>query len=129
MVGFCTAALSFGNRGWFLTVNELGYWFSARPAPEPHDPLVDAVEAYWESMELFDHHDLDDDDEINAYAAVTYEPPMRALHRWERPAISREGAIAALRFVVRESDNFWVSDGVGAMVKAALGYLESGASS
>lgn len=93
-------------------------------ASEPHDPLVDAVEAYWKSIALFDHHNLHNDDEIDEYANLTYWPRLQVLHKWDNAAVSREGAITALRFVVKESGNFWVSDGVGAMIKAALGYLD-----
>lgn len=79
---------------------------------------------YWKGIRKFEARSFDDCDESAAYADATYVPPMEVLRAWQQPAISREGAIAALRLVVKEEDDFWANDVHGAMVKAALGYLE-----
>lgn len=100
------------------------------PHRHARDPLVDAIEAYWTGDEAYARHPICSkidvtDEEMNAACAATYGPPLDALDRWDRPAITREGAIEALRFVVRESQGHYASDGVAAMVRAALAYLEA----
>jgi hypothetical protein len=118
-----------GTGVWAVVVyprDELWYGHQKMPGNNWREPLVEAIDAYWEGFRLFENHGLDDNDEIDAYADVTYAPPLEVLDTWDRPAVTREGAIAALRFVVKEGEDFSPSDGVTAMVKAALGYLENG---
>jgi hypothetical protein len=92
-----------------------------------HDPVIDAVKAYRDGMAAFNALHEDDWSLHGGEDAVihkTYGAPLEVLDEWDQPIMTREGAIAALRFVVDENAAYWASDGVGAMVKAALGYLE-----
>jgi hypothetical protein len=116
-----------GSGIWEISVYPRnGFWrFRQMPGNYYREPLVKAIDAYREGAEKFDRHQLEDQDEIDAYADVTYAPPLEVLDTWDRPAVTREGAIAALWFVVKEAEDFSQSNGVTAMVKAALGYLES----
>ncbi len=49
---------------------------------------------------------------------------MGRLEAWEAPAITRKGAVEALRLVIDENDNLYATPVVRPMVLAALGYLE-----
>jgi len=118
-----------GTGGWAVVVyplDELWYGYQQMPGNNWREPLVEAINAYRSGMREFDRHELDDNDQIDAYADATYAPPLKTLDEWNLPALTRAGAIAALRFAVDESATSLVPDGVGAMIKAALGYLESG---
>lgn len=92
-----------------------------------HDPIIDAVQAYYDGIAAFEavkEADFDLHGGEDALIAKTYSVPLDVLDEWDQPALTREGAIAALRFVVKEHGAFWHSEGTGGMVKAALAYLE-----
>ena len=118
-----------GTGGWAVVVyprDELWYGYQQMPGNNWREPLVEAIGAYGGGRGESARHELDDSDEIDAYAEVTYEPPLAVLDGWDKPALTRAGAIAALRFAAEEGKVSWLPDGVDSMVKAALGYLESG---
>jgi hypothetical protein len=97
-----------------------------------HDPLIDMLEAYREGMTAFSALKEDDWPLHGGEDAViqkTYGAPLNALNEWDQPARTREGAIAALRFIAEETRNFWSSEGVPAMAMAALAYFEQEARS
>lgn len=83
------------------------------------------MEAYWRLPIVKQVHVTDED--MDAAVETTYGPPLAVLDTWNRPAVTRAGAVAALKYVQTEVTG--LGDGIDAMVKAALGYLESGASS
>ncbi|PBB21124.1 hypothetical protein [Mesorhizobium sp. WSM4313] len=88
------------------------------------DPLIDAIAALRAGLEDFNRNAPEDDDEAEAYAEVSYGPPMAVIEEWERPAASRQGAIEALRLVLDEMSSFAASPTVPPLVAAALAYLE-----
>jgi hypothetical protein len=92
-----------------------------------HDPIIDAVNAYYDGIAAFEavnEEDFDLHGGEDALIEKTYGAPLDALDDWDQPALTRDGAIAALRFAVKEHGAFWHSEGTGGMVKAALAYLE-----
>lgn len=95
-----------------------------RDAERHEGGLVDVIQQYRDGMAKFNEHELADNDEIQAYAAETYEPPMEILQAWSRPAQSYHEAINALRMADEE-----VKDGCKdltmSMMKAALAYFDT----
>lgn len=93
------------------------------------DPLVAAIERYRAGCEAFNVlPDFGFNDEEEARAVhLTYGPPMEALKEWDEPAVSKRGAISALRLAVEENSVHCGSDISSAMVHAALLWLEGGA--
>ncbi|WP_051000018.1 hypothetical protein [Sinorhizobium fredii] len=86
-----------------------------------HDPLVDAIAAYRAGMKDYDLNAPHDNDAADAYADISYRPPMLVLDEWSQPARSRQGAIEALRLLAEEPDCTFTDS----MIAAALGYLEA----
>lgn len=91
--------------------------------PRLRDPLVKAIEAYHAGNAAFlATPDNISDEEADAYAAKTYEPPMDDLIDWKQPARSEEGVLMALRLLRSEH---LVLRGLGtSMLDAAIGYFE-----
>ncbi|NML75272.1 hypothetical protein HHL25_14165 [Rhizobium sp. S-51] len=94
-----------------------------RPHGDTANDLLAAISAYYEGMEAFNQNDLIDNDEIQALAAVTYEPPTEALQQWSVPARNHEEAVAALRLATVELDRGDDSV-VEPMVKAAFHFFD-----
>lgn len=118
------------RRAAFASIPAIGLAPIVPAMTEPVDPIIEAIAAYEAGNAAYERHPicrtLDwTDEDMNVVVEATYGPSLRTLDEWTDPAVSRERAIAALRFVVEESRNFKQSDGVDAMVKAALAYLEA----
>lgn len=95
-------------------------------APVIVDPLLELIRAYKESFADFtENHPRDDDEGTDAYADATYAPHLANLYQWDGPAMTREGAIEALRLSVDDVGGVAGCDGADRMVRAALCYLES----
>lgn len=63
----------------------------------------------------------------NAVWESTYGAAMEALDNWKLPCTSREGAIAALKFAQKESEDYYSEPSVRSMIAAVLAYLEGAA--
>lgn len=91
------------------------------------DPLMDAINAYYEGARLF--NDLADG--VGPYAdedaaiAATYGPTDDALRNWDSPASTRKSAIAALMVARAELRDYSNSDIAKSMIAASIGYLET----
>lgn len=107
-----------------------GYWFRSLCRDEngeKTDPVVKAVQDYRDGCARFNAinsaewplHGGED-----AVIEKTYGSPLEALQNWDKPCVSRDGAIAALRFAVAEIDGFYCPETISAMIRAALAYLE-----
>ncbi|MDL2401587.1 hypothetical protein [Rhizobium mayense] len=95
------------------------------PTVQISDPLLDAINAYWAGIDDFNLNAPEDDDGANAYAGVSYGPPMRVLEEWNEPARTLEGALTALKIALRDSKGVHGSDAAEKMILAAIGYLEA----
>lgn len=101
------------------------------PASAAPDPIIDAIKAYRAGMAAYDEHPINTipgggtKEQEAAAVAATYGPPLDALENWDQPAVSRQGAIAALRLVLDGAVDFYLPDESEAMVKAVLRYLEA----
>lgn len=94
-----------------------------------HDPLVDAIKAYHDGMAAYGHIAEKDWPLHGGEMAVvhkTYGAPLDALAEWGKPARTREGAIAALRFVIEEQTNYWSTEAACTMTESVLAYLIEG---
>lgn len=88
------------------------------------DPLGAACAAYVAAREDYNANaPSDDDDAANAYAAMTWKPARDVLVNWTASAVSRSGAMAALRLAVEEEDA-GDSNVVAPLLTAALAYFE-----
>ncbi|NSX91475.1 hypothetical protein [Agrobacterium tumefaciens] len=107
-----------------------GYWFRSMTRDEngeKTDPVIAAVQDYRDGCARFNAINSADWPLHGGEDAViekTYGGPMAALENWGRPCTSRDGAIAALRHALAESEDIYCSDSIGPMLRAALGYLE-----
>lgn len=93
-------------------------------SPVSTDPLVAAIAAYREACEAFEALDWS---EVDNPASVekSYGPPLSVLQSWNKPAKSKDGAVAALQLAYDElysdhSENYAPLR----MVRAALGYFK-----
>lgn len=92
------------------------------------DPVIGMIKAYNDGNEAFcaikeaDWPSLGGED---AVIEMTYGAPMKQLDNWSQPCTSMAGAIAALRFALQESEDFYCEPSVTSMITAALGYLET----
>jgi len=93
-------------------------------APAVSDPLVEAINAYRAGMQDYNGNSPDDTQGADDYIEVSYGPPMERLEAWKAPAITRKGAVEALRLAIKENSDYYANSLVGSMVLAALGYLE-----
>lgn len=98
---------------------------TAALAPIIADPLLDAIMSYQAGLLDFRENSPDDDEDADAYAERSYGPHLNRLNDWDGPAVTRGGAIEALRISLTEVDGVYGSEAADRMVKAALGYLES----
>lgn len=88
------------------------------------DPLVEAIDAYQAGCKAYNEHPSVDEPGVDEDAIIrsTYGPQMDRLFSWDEAAVSREGAIAALRFM--GDVNF--CDGMAKPMRlAVLRYLEA----
>ncbi|WIJ26583.1 hypothetical protein [Devosia sp. RR2S18] len=88
------------------------------------DPIIDAIRAYEAGMRDYRDNAPDDEEGAAAYVEKSYGPALRVLETWDKPAVTRFGAMAALRLAVEEAAKFAGSDSLDAMLAAALAYLE-----
>ncbi len=56
---------------------------------------------------------------------ATYGAPSEVLRSWDAPALTVQGAIEALEFVIDEMNNFGCEKTMRPMVNAALAYLKA----
>ena len=85
----------------------------------PHDPRVAQIAAYRAGLTAY--HSLPGEE---AGDHTTYDGPMEVLLSRDGPALTREGAVAALRLDLLDA-KFSIADPVTTkMIGAALGYLE-----
>ncbi|WP_074061063.1 hypothetical protein [Rhizobium etli] len=92
--------------------------------PVVTDPLIDAIAAYRSGLADFNQNAPEDDMGSNAYGEITWKPAHAVLASWTRPAISREGALEALRIAHWELDYSGDSAMIVPMMAAALSYFE-----
>ena len=76
----------------------------------PVDPLLDLIAEYRRQMVDYDINCPNDSEGMDAYAGVTFLPPMRRIENWSEPARTAQGAREALRLALQESENFMSSD-------------------
>lgn len=89
------------------------------------DPILDAIDAYRRGCAAYDAHSicrmLDYTEEYHDQAvAETYGPALEVLDNWDRPAVTLEGAIAALTLALEDEGESFKDQ----MIDAALAYLE-----
>lgn len=93
-------------------------------SPVSTDPLVAAIAAYRKACEAFEALDCAEVDNPTS-VEKTYGPPLSVLQVWNKPAKTKNGAIAALRLA---HDELYTDHTEGyaplRMVRAALGFLE-----
>lgn len=87
------------------------------------DPICHAINNFREGFADYSANAPEDDAEASVYAEISYRPPRRVLLSWSAPAVTREGAVAALKLAKEAVEND-DHDIVLPMVKAALAYLE-----
>ncbi|MBZ7921633.1 hypothetical protein LAC81_07550 [Ensifer adhaerens] len=87
------------------------------------DPLIRAIASYKRQMALFNRMAMLGGEDLEVLAEKTYRPPLAVIAAWEKPALSREGAMAALKLADEGCrDNDLVI--TGPMIRAALAYLQ-----
>jgi hypothetical protein len=91
------------------------------------DLLLQAIDDYRFGGDQYDAlpGDMNEDAQRSAYDGLVGKP-MTVLEEWDRPAVTREGALAALRLARQELEEGGSEDIVRAMVSAALAFLEEG---
>ncbi|MBN9333275.1 hypothetical protein [Devosia sp.] len=96
------------------------------PVKIRHDPLAEAIANYRDGLASFEAYSRTDvtDEERDAFAEKSYQPPMGILDVWDRPATSHHGAVEALRLAAEENAQFGGSGMVGALLYAALAYFD-----
>lgn len=98
---------------------------SAAVAPIIADPLLSVSNAYKSGLAAFNAipDDILTRENEEQFVADTYADAHDQIAAWDQPAMTRDGAIEALRFM-KEQDVF--SDAFGEPLRrAVLGYLES----
>ncbi|MBB3453928.1 hypothetical protein FHT86_002184 [Rhizobium sp. BK313] len=91
-------------------------------ADEEPEPLLIAINDYKAGIADFLANAPEEDEAANAYADTSYIAPMAKLEKWCRPALTRNGALAALQLAYdanRDGDYCLV----GPLVSAALKYF------
>ena len=100
--------------------------FAATPtAAFAYDPIVDAIQAYRDGLADFNANAPMDDHGANVYAEESYLRPMNNSAGWSQPAVTKRGAIEAIRLANAELQDFDAPATVVAMVWAALAYFEN----
>lgn len=92
--------------------------------PKLHDPLLAAISRYEAGCKELNALPVGEKDEDAAVQRLMLDP-LSELDGWKSPALTREGALAALRFARKEASEFANSDAVEPMIAAALAYFES----
>lgn len=112
---------------WQVTITsgdaDQNWWFK-RILADRKDPLLDVIQAYRDGLDDFNALSGASDEERDAYASISYAPPMAVLDGWEKPATTLKGAVEALRLAVDENADFASSDMVCSMLYAALAYFD-----
>lgn len=88
-----------------------------------YDPLLEAIDAYLAALDDFNKNAPEDHDEAQAYAEVSYGPPLEVLCNWTQPAWTRQGALKALQIAMADSNGVYGSEAAERMIRAAMGYL------
>ena len=91
------------------------------------DPIISVINRYHAG--ILEFRDIPEEKwpELGGENAVwqsTYGAAMQALDNWKQPCVSREGAIAALKFAQKESEDYYAEPSVRSMIAAVLAYLE-----
>lgn len=94
------------------------------PQTASSDPLLNAINAFRAGVTDFDAYSSQNDDERDAYARVSYFPPMEVLQEWDRPAVTRQGALEAIRFALQENREIGGNVIVTNMLAAAFAHFE-----
>ena len=98
--------------------------FCVLDLPGIKDPLIDAIQAYRDGvarMDAITNEEITRENE-ERLVSETYGPHLDKLLTWDKPALTREGAIAALKFM--EDQHVFVDDLGKIMRLAVLRYLE-----
>lgn len=91
------------------------------------DLLLQAIDDYRFGGDQYDAlpGDMNEDAQRSAFEGLVGEP-MTVLEEWDRAAVTREGAMAALRLARQELEEDGSEDIARAMVSAALAFFEEG---
>ncbi|CAN7202874.1 hypothetical protein LJR030_000530 [Rhizobium sp. LjRoot30] len=101
--------------------------YRSRKRDEQSDPLLSAIASFLAGEVAFGAIKEKDWDAHGGEASVireTFGRPMEILEDWDRPAITLDGAIAALRLADRENRTHGECDVSVAMVRAAAAFFE-----
>jgi hypothetical protein len=107
-----------------------GYWFrnvNIYDRKGQPDPVADAIQAYRDGNKAFcaiKEKDWLSHGGHDAVIAQTYGPALDALDNWNQAAVTKLGAMAALRFALEEAEDNYCEPSIKSMMRAALGYLE-----
>lgn len=89
--------------------------------PVVADPLIDAIAAYRSRLADFNQNTPEDDEGAKSNGQISWKPAFDGLANWNRPAMTREGALEALRIAHWELDYSGDSAMIVPMMAAALG--------
>ena len=90
------------------------------------DPLIAAIDAYHAGIAAYDgREEFETPEAEQAAIESTYGPPNEILTNWDKPAVTRAGAIAALQLAAKGHGIVGL-DIQQNMVGAALAYFEQG---
>lgn len=91
--------------------------------PQNTDPILGAIGDFRAGFADYNANAPHDNEGARAYAETSYRKPRRVLLSWQSPALTREGAIAALRTAneAQANDDHAL---VGPLLSAALAYFE-----
>lgn len=124
------APVTFGRWQVTITSGDANQpWCFKQINPDRRDPILDAIQAYEAGMDAYNTSGIPDrigftDEERDDIADATYRQPLEALDNWAAPAVTHQGAVAALRFACKEANDFAASDAMVALMHAALAYFE-----
>lgn len=110
-----------------------GFWFrtiSRDERGDEADPIISVINQYYAGIVAFraiPEEVWPDLGGENAVCQFTYGAAMDELDNWRQPCTSREGAIAALKFAQKESEDYYTEPSVKSMIAAVLTYLEGAA--
>jgi hypothetical protein len=92
------------------------------------DPILTAIASYRAEVARYNVLSADhlSSEQSDALADETFVPPLCALEKWPKPALTRAGAITALQLALEEARENASWDIVASMVAASLAYLKSG---
>ena len=68
--------------------------------------LLETINQYRSGMAEFNKNSFETNEECDAYADLTYAPPMAQLIEWQEPAASLEEALEPLAIVKEEVHDF-----------------------